>query len=162
MESLKLSVARVELKDANEFIARLHRHHKPVPGHRFTVGVQRNGVLCGVCIVGRPVARAVDQRNIAEVTRLCTDGTKNACSFLYSAAARVARELGFESIQTYILESECGSSLFAAGWKFDTTTKGGDWNTPARGNRRTDQPQAKKRRFKKALNPASPSSWWTA
>ena len=42
---------------------------------------------------------------VVEVTRLCTDGTKNACSFLYGAAARIAKEMGYKQIQTYILES---------------------------------------------------------
>jgi len=72
------------------------------------------------------------QRKIVEVTRLVTDGTKNACSFLYSAAARVAKELGYESIQTFILESESGVSLIASGWELEHTTNGGVWDTPSR------------------------------
>lgn len=101
--------------------------------------------------MGRPVARAVDQRNVAEVTRCCTDGTPNACSFLYGAAARVAKELGFRSIQTYVLDKEEGTSLRAAGWKEVGTVKGRDWNTPSRGGRRTDQPMNDKTRWEKIL-----------
>lgn len=70
--------ARVELSEANDFVARFHRHHKPVVGHRFSIGCEVNGSIVGCVIVGRPVARQSDQKHIAEVTRLVTDGTKNA------------------------------------------------------------------------------------
>jgi hypothetical protein len=133
-----LNVCHVELSEANAFVAKYHRHHKPAVGHRFSIGVE-NGKLCGVAIVGRPVARMTDQRNVVEVTRLCTDGTKNACSFLYSAAARIARELGYIKIQTYILASEPGTSLLAAGWERQAESAGGDWTRASKPNRRQDQ-----------------------
>jgi hypothetical protein len=151
----KLEIVRVELKEANAFVDSLHRHHKPVRGHRFSIGASRNGSLCGVAIVGRPVARATDQKNVAEVTRLCTDGTPHVCSFLYAACARIAKELGFSLIQTYILESEPGISLLAAGWEFVKVTAGGDWNCHSRGNRRTDQPMVPKQKFEKRLRSAA-------
>lgn len=135
---------RVELADANAFIEKLHRHHKPVVGHRFSLGAERNGILVGVAIVGRPVARACDHRTTAEVLRLCTDGTRNACSYLYGLSAKVAGLMGFSLIQTYILDSEPGTSLAAAGWEVSHTTRGRSWNTPARGGRRDDQPQCDK------------------
>ena len=90
-----MKVIPLTLAQANEFVARLHRHHKPVVGHRFSIGLEQEGMLVAVAIVGRPVARHTDQYRIAEVTRLCSDGTKNACSALYSACARIAREMGF-------------------------------------------------------------------
>ena len=148
---MPLRVVHVELKEANEFIACHHRHHKPVVGHRFSIGCTLNGKLVGVVIVGRPVARLTDQRNVVEVTRLATDGTKNACSFLYSAAARAAKELGYKRIQTFILESEPGTSLRAAGWKFERMTAGGTWVRKARPNRRTDQPTVPKQLWYKDL-----------
>lgn len=90
---------------------------------------------------------------MAEVTRLVTDGTKNACSFLYGACARICREMGYEAIQTYILESEPDTTLEAAGWSFAALTKGGDWNHSKRyaGTRRTDQPMVRKKRYEKRL-----------
>ena len=139
-----MQVAQMELKIANEFIDKHHRHHKPVVGHRFSIGALKDGILVGVCIVGRPVARAVNSRKVIEVTRLCTDGTKNSCSFLYAKAATISKHLGYKYIQTYILEEELGVSLKAVGWKILRTTKGGDWNCPSRMKRRTDQPQGKK------------------
>ena len=143
------------LKQANEIVARLHRHHKPVQGHRFSLGAKKDGELVGAAIVGRPVSRELDPYLVAEITRLVTDGTKNACSFLYAACARAAKEMGFERIQTYILEDEPGVSLRASGWKLDGITSGGDWNHSKAfaGKRRTDQPQGPKQRWIKVLNP---------
>lgn len=152
---VKLYVVPVELKEANAFIAALHRHHKPVVGHRFSLGcMDDRGVLRGAAICGRPVARMVDQRNVLEVTRLCTDGTKNACSILYAAAARAAQAIGYRKTQTYVLDSEPGTSLLAAGWVDEGEAGGGDWNrnNKTHKNRRRDQPMEKKRRYAKYLN----------
>jgi hypothetical protein len=137
------------VKQANELIATLHRHHKPVVGHRFTIGAEVEGRIVGAAVVGRPVARMVEQYTVAEVTRLVTDGTKNACSFLYAACARAAEAMGFDYIQTYILTTEPGTSLRAAGWVLAATTAGGDWNHAARKGRRTDQPMGEKQRWEK-------------
>jgi hypothetical protein len=82
--------------------------------------------------VGRPRARRIDQINTVEVLRLCTDGTHNACSFLYAACRRAAKELGYERIITYILDSESGTSLKASGWNYCYTNSGGSWNVPSR------------------------------
>lgn len=90
-----LRVVPVDLKTANEFVRRLHRHSRPVVGHKFAVGVEactrvdgERWALVGVAIVGRPVAPRLDDGRAVEVTRLCTDGTRNACSMLYGAARR--------------------------------------------------------------------------
>jgi len=94
--------------------------------------LEYHGELVGVAIVGRPVARHRDDGRTLEVTRLCTNGTKNACSKLYSAAWRAGREMGYERIGTYILSSESGISLRAAGWKELYKTQGGSWNRKKR------------------------------
>ena len=128
-----LKVKHIELKEANEFVAEHHRHHKPTQGHRFSIAcVNSDGVVVGVAIVGRPVARHIDQHNTVEVLRLCTDGTHNACSFLYSACKRAAKALGYERIITYILETESGVSLDASGWTYKYTNVGGSWNCESR------------------------------
>lgn len=139
-----MNITRIELSEANEFISRVHRHHKPVVGHRFSIAAEKAGELVGVAVVGRPVARMTDQKNIDEVTRLATNGTRNACSFLYARAAEIARLMGFKEIQTFILCSEPGTSLKAAGWQCSGPSYGGDWNRPSRGGRRIDQPQEAK------------------
>lgn len=123
----------ISLKYANSFIEELHRHHKAVQGHKFSIGCEHGGNIVGVCVVGRPVSRYMDDGKTLEVTRLCTDGTKNACSFLYSRAAKIAKEMGYERIITYILETENGSSLKASGWHLDQEDAGGgDWSCPSR------------------------------
>lgn len=151
---MSLRVIPLTLKQLNEVVASLHRHHKPVQGHRFSLGAwSEDEGLVGACSVGRPVARGCDPWFTAEVTRLVTDGTPNACSLLYAAAARACKAMGFKKIQTYILESELGTSLKASGWRFEAMTTGGDWNHSAAyaGKRRTDQPQDRKQRWAKSL-----------
>lgn len=151
----ELRVRPLTLAQANALVEQLHRHHKPIQGHRFSIGLERNGVLVGAAIVGRPVARMIDAYMVAEVTRLVTDGSANACSALYGACAKIAREMGFDRIQTYILDSESGVSLRAAGWRaVATTSRGGDWNhsTANRGTRRTDQPMTPKVRWERVFN----------
>ena len=126
----KLFAVPCELTEANEFVSRWHRHHQPVVGHKFSVGCSTvdDPRVCGVAIVGRPVARMNDDGWTLEVTRVATDGTANACSFLYGAAWRAARELGFRRLITYTLKEEPGTSLKAAGWKLLGIRGGGSWN----------------------------------
>ncbi len=128
----KMHLITVPLSEANAFVAKLHRHHKPVVGHKFSLGALKDDILVGVAIVGRPVSRMRDDGLTLEVTRLCTDGTKNACSFLYGAAARAVFALGYIRLGTYTLPSEGGASLRAAGWKLIGERGGGRWS---RGNR---------------------------
>jgi hypothetical protein len=147
-----LHVRPATLAQLNEAVTILHRHHKPVQGHRFSLLVKDDaGIVRGACSVGRPVSRELDPYMIAEVTRLVTDGTYNACSILYAAAARACAAMGFKRIQTYILDSEPGTSLKASGWVLDGHTSGGDWNHGTHKNRRTDQPQGPKQRWVKDL-----------
>lgn len=112
-----LELIPMTLREANAFVEQHHRHHKPVVGHKFSIGVSDGEKVVGVAIVGRPVGRFLDDGWTLEVTRLCTDGTHNACSMLYAAAWRAARAMGYRRVVTYILESETGASLKAAGWK---------------------------------------------
>jgi hypothetical protein len=128
----KMSIERLELGEANAFVREHHRHHKPVIGHLFSIGAALDGVIVGVAIVGRPVARGRDDGVTAEITRLATDGTRNACSFLYGATARAAFALGFKRIGTYILATEPGTSLSAAGWRQIGEVRGRSWSCPSR------------------------------
>jgi len=159
-------VVPLSLKDANDFVEKHHRHHKPVLRCKWQIGAMKDDNLVGVCMAGRPVARAFDHMKVIEVTRLCTDGTKNACSFLYSAAARIAKEMGYKQIQTYILKSEFGSSLKASNWKFRHDVLGRQWKyykkvrtddlfgenvIELNPKRRTDQPTCDKRLYIKEL-----------
>ena len=146
----KLFIRPMELADANRLVERLHRHHGPARGHRFSIGLYRptNGrteaTLVGCLIAGRPVSRMYNQTTCLEVLRVATDGTPNACSLLYAAAARAAKALGFVRIQTYTLASEPGTSLRAAGWRCEGPAGGGQWGRPGR-PRSTAVPEEKHR-----------------
>jgi hypothetical protein len=151
---MSLKIVPLELRELNELVEKWHRHHKKVQGHRFSIGVMetKTGELVGGCSVGRPVARKLNAKEILEVTRLVTNGTKNACSILYACAARVGRELGYKKIQTYILETESGHSLKVSGWTLeDDNCGGGQWKHTDGKPRRTDQPICKKQRWVKHL-----------
>lgn len=112
-----LEIVPMTLREANAYVEQHHRHHGPVPGQKYSIGLSDGEKIVGVAIVGRPVSRHLDDGWTLEVNRLCTDGTKNACSMLYAAAWRAARAMGYKRLVTYILESENGASLRAAGWK---------------------------------------------
>lgn len=132
-----LWVSPISIRDANRYVSELHRHHKAVHGAKFAIACVRSHemlgeLLCGVVIVGRPVSRHVDDGRTAEVTRLCTDGTKNACSILYGSARRAAFAMGYRSIITYTLPEEGGASLRASGFKLCGESKGGEWSRPSR------------------------------
>lgn len=128
----RITSAPIAFKNAAAFVRDHHRHHTPPQGHKFSIAAMLADKLVGVVIVGRPVARRRDDGMTLEVTRLCTDGTPNACSFLYGAAARAAFALGYRRIGTYILKCEPGTSLVAAGWKLIAETPGKSWSVPSR------------------------------
>ena len=130
---LLLEVVPLSLAEANAFVARLHRHHGPTIGHKFSLGVASDGRVVGVAIVGRPVARHFDDGWTLEVNRTCTDGSKNANSMLYGAAWRVAKALGYRRLITYTQQGESGVSLRAAGWRIVAERKARPgWDSPSR------------------------------
>lgn len=128
-----ITAVPIELKQAQAYIDKYNRHHKAAHRDKFRIGASDGGELVGVIQVGRPVSRYLDDGLTLEVLRLCTNGKKNVCSFLYSRAARIAKELGYKKIITYILKSENGTSLKASGWHLEDDNVGGsDWNCPSR------------------------------
>ena len=129
---MKLRLAPIDFAQAAAFVREHHRHHTPPVGHKFSLAAMVDDKLVGVAIIGRPVARGRDDGLTLEVTRLCTDGTKNACSFLYGAAARATFALGYRRIGTYILKREPGTSLEAAGWKLIGEVRGRSWSCESR------------------------------
>ena len=114
---MTLRVIPVTLRDANAFVARHHRHNGPVRGCRLVIGAAVADQLVGVVIVGRPIARALDDGHTVEVTRLTTDGAPHAASMLYGAAWRAAKAIGYDRLVTYTQGEERGTSLVAAGWR---------------------------------------------
>ena len=127
-----LEVVPIKQKEANEYVRRHHRHHKPVIGSIFQLAASKNGSICGVAIVGRPVSRHIDDGWTLEVNRCCTDGTRNACSLLYAAAWKAAKALGYRRLITYTLPEEGGASLRGAGWRLVGQRGGGKWSRSPR------------------------------
>lgn len=119
--------------EAHAYIRQNHRHHGAPVGELWRHAVHNDaGVIVGVACIGRPVARALDDGLTCEVTRLCTDGTPNACSMLYAASKRAAEAKGYRRGITYILASESGASLRAAGWTKLWDVRGRTWDCPSR------------------------------
>lgn len=141
---MKLVAWPITLTAAREYCAKWHRHHRPPQGGLFAAACAPfGGTPCGVAIVGRPVARHLDDGWTAEVTRVATDGTKNACSFLYAACWRAARALGYVRLITYTLVTEPGTSLRAAGFTAVHETKAERWTRPSRERFDESEPQQK-------------------
>lgn len=153
---VRLKLVPLSLAEANAFVAAHHRHHVPVVGHKFSIGALRDGCLAGVAIVGRPVSRHRDDGRTLEVTRLCTNGDRNCCSFLYGAAARAAFALGYERIGTYTLAEEGGASLRASGWKLLGERGGRSWNRDSR-PRCDKHPTQSKLLWERTVQPTEPS-----
>ena len=40
-----LRLRPISLRDANEYVRQHHRHHKPVAGHKFSIGCEADGEL---------------------------------------------------------------------------------------------------------------------
>lgn len=127
-----LHLTPITLREANAFVQLHHRHHKPVRGCIITLAVSDDAGVRGVAIVGRPVARRLQDSWTAEVNRVATDGARNACSMLYGAAWRAVKALGYKRLVTYTLPEEGGASLRAAGWRCIGEAGGGNWNKVAR------------------------------
>lgn len=127
-----LEIQPISYREACAYVAEHHRHHQPPQGWLFGCAANDGERVVGVVMVGRPVARHLDDGWTAEVTRLCTDGTKNTASALYGAAWRAAKALGYRRLITYTLAEEGGASLRAAGWREVGARGGGSWDRPGR------------------------------
>ncbi len=142
---MSLELIPLTRAEAVAFVRANHRHHEPPVGDLFRVGAAEAGVVIGVAMIGRPVARMLQDGYTAEVIRLCTIGNRNACSFLYGAAWRAARALGWRRLVTYTLPEEGGTSLRAAGWKLIGEAGGGSWSRGERPRVDTHPTQTKLR-----------------
>lgn len=152
---MSLRVVPLELREANALVRTWHRHLPEETGHRYSLGAVKDGVLVGAAIVGRPTSKECPIREVIEITRCVTNGTRNACSLLYGAAARMAKAHGYFKIQTYNLNEEGGESLRAAGFVRVADVKGRPHvrsDGAPRRNANTDD----KGRWERILNPPLP------
>ena len=122
----------ISLKLANKFVATHHRHNKPVTGHKFSIALFDDDKLVGIAICGRPVARMADDGLTLEILKVCTDGTRNANSMLYSRVKKIAQIMGYKKVLTYTLTKESGSSLRAVGAQKDGIVKPREWSRETR------------------------------
>ena len=150
-----LKLVPITLRQANAFVQAYHRHHKPSVGHKFSIGISDGEKLVGVAICGRPVSRRLDDGLTLEVNRVCTDGTKNACSMLYGASCRAAKAMGYRRVITYILESEPGTSLKAAGFHCEGRAGGLEWNGSRKPKDVDQYPHEMKTRWSKEMEVAT-------
>jgi hypothetical protein len=149
----KLYVVPCDLDTANAFVSLHHRHHKPVPGAKFSLAViDEPGLLRGVAILGRPVSRMLDDSSTLEVNRVAVDGCSNACSALYGAARKAAFAMGYARLITYTLVTESGSSLRGAGWQRVKETQAKEWSNLKRPRQSSPVYQINKWRWE-TINP---------
>ena len=118
---MNLVTTPISLREANDFVESFHRHNVRTSrnGGKFAIGASDGSGLIGVAIVGRPVARLLNDTYTAEVLRSCTSpqAPKNTNSFLYSRCWRIWQLMGGQRMVTYTLATESGSSLRGAGWR---------------------------------------------
>ena len=129
---MSLSLQPISFAEACQFVRRHHRHHPPPVGWLFGTAVNDGQAVVGVAMVGRPVARHLNDGWTVEITRCCTDSTPHVASKLYAACWRAARALGYRRIVTYSLQTEPGTALIAAGYRTVYGLKGRSWDCPSR------------------------------
>lgn len=129
-----MKIVPISLKNANAMVLQFHRHNRPVTGHKWSIACEHEKAVVGVCIVGRPIARMLDDGATVEVLRLCVkdDAPPNVCSFLYRAAWRIWQAMGGTRLVTFTLQSESGASLRGAGFRLANSFNGASWSRDAR------------------------------
>ena len=133
---MKLQPLPITLREANDFVEQYHRHSKRTQrdGGKFAIGATTGDQMVGVAIVGRPLARLLDDGYTSEVTRCCVleNSPKGTGSFLYGRCWRIWQQMGGKKMITYTLQTESGSTLKGAGWKIIGETSKGNWSREGR------------------------------
>ena len=136
----------ISLREATAYVARWHRHLEPPRGGIVALAAWRGDALepVGVVIIGRPTSRVTQARgDTVEIVRCAVPaGERNAASFLYGRARRVAQAMGFTRVVTSSLQSKSGTSLRAAGFTLASEDAGASWDRKNR--RRVDQTAAQR------------------
>ena len=144
-----MHIKPITFREASAYINKNHRHHNATVGCKFCISVVEDSQLHGVAVCGRPVSRRLDDGLTLEINRVCTDGTKNACSMLYGACCKIAKAMGYKKVITYTLQSENGASLKASNVICEGQAGGTHW-TGIR-NKGQDIPAEMKKRWIKTL-----------
>lgn len=135
------------VKRAIKFVAAVHRRLPKIQGAMWAVRVLRDGEIVGVACVGNPARELMEDGVLCVLRVAVIEGNPNACSMLYGACSRAARDMGATDCVTYTHLDEPGTSLRAAGWIDGGETEGGEWG-------REDRPR------QLALYPDPKHRWW--
>jgi hypothetical protein len=151
-----MRIVPLKLREANDFVEQWHRHSARTSndGGKFAIGLDHEGSLVGVAIVGRPIARLLQVEGAAELLRLCTspDAPKGSGSKLYARAKRIWQLMGGTKLLTYTLARESGSSMLGAGLGGKSmTAEIGQWSVPSRPRRHRDIADEPKLRWTEIL-----------
>lgn len=128
----QLELRPIGTREASEVVRRLHRHLPRVVGGLFACSVFVDGELVGVGVASQPKAPRSRDGFTVEITRIATDGHRNACSKLYGALCRAAAAVGYRKAVTFTRLDESGISLRAAGFAEDGLTREQSWDRPSR------------------------------
>jgi hypothetical protein len=132
-----MRIVPLKLREANDFVEQWHRHSARTSndGGKFAIGLEHEGSLIGVAIVGRPIARLLQVEGAAELLRLCTspEAPKGSGSKLYARAKRIWQLMGGTKVHTYTLDREGGATMRGAGiHEGAAAVDGGQWDRPNR------------------------------
>ncbi|API59491.1 hypothetical protein BSL82_09380 [Tardibacter chloracetimidivorans] len=133
---MTIRIVPLTLREANDFVEQHHRHSARTSndGGKYAIGLECANQLVGVAIVGRPIARLLQDGSTAELLRLCTSpaAPKGANSKLYSRAKRIWQLMGGGRFVTYTLKSESGASMRGAGATPVSDVPAARWDRPSR------------------------------
>jgi hypothetical protein len=150
-----LELVPIKQKPAFAFVLKHHRHNQSLPaGDVFRVAIIEAEQIVSVAIAGYPTAEGLNDGRSLEITRVCTLGTRNACTRLYGALGRAAKALGYRTLWTYTLESEPGTSPRAAGFELDAVIPERDWS------KESGRPRYQENLFGERRTPAGPKLRW--
>jgi len=111
----------LSLREANDFVDAHHRHSARTSndGGKFAIGLEMAGELVGAAIVGRPIARLLQQPGTAELLRCCVGpgAPDGAGKQLNSRCKRIWQLMCGVRLVTYTLSREAGGSLSGAGFR---------------------------------------------
>lgn len=134
----ELRIVPMSIRAAKVFVREHHRHAPSVTGAKVAVGLECDGVLVGVGLLGVPKARMLAQdRFCAEAVRVCVSGDapKGSVSKINSRLKRIWQLCGGVTFKTYTLVEEGGASLRGAGAVIDRHVPAASWS-------RDDRPRA--------------------
>jgi len=136
---MKGRIIPLTLREANEFVDQHHRHSARTSndGGKFAIGLEFGGQLVGAAIVGRPVARMLQQPGTAELLRCCVGpgAPDGAGKQLNARCKRIWQLMGGTRIVTYTLARETGGSLSGAGFTLVAKVRRRQWDFDVRGRR---------------------------